>query len=99
LVHSSPKRGPQGIARGWTVDLHISGGWHKPYMVHFPFSPSADQLKLESDLDFIQNHITNAHQFALLNKRALRLFKTRWVPNGYAIVYFLPVSIEPLSLY
>jgi hypothetical protein len=75
-----------------TAALH-----NKPYMVHFPFSPSAERLKLESDLNFIQNHITNAHQFALLDKRALRLFKMRWARKGYAIVDLVLASIDLLS--
>ena len=65
-------------------------------MVHFPFSPSKERLKLESDLDFIQNRITNAQQFALLNKRALKLFNNRWVRRGCAIVDLISASIDPL---
>lgn len=62
-------------------------------MVNFPFSPSPERRQLENDLIFIQNHITNPLQFAFLNKRALKLFETRWIP-GYAPVGLPSSSID-----
>jgi hypothetical protein len=61
-------------------------------MVNSPFSPSPERFQLERDLIFIENHITNPFQFALLNKRALKLFKARWIP-GYATVNLLESDI------
>jgi hypothetical protein len=57
-------------------------------MVNFSFGPSDERLELENHLTFIQNHITNAHQFGLLNKRATKLFTTSWTPGGYVSLAF-----------